>query len=164
MLRPDGHQLESASIGTRESSSEGLSTTARMVDLSLGLVLKEEDEIIVHRAFGNMLDHDQSLNQSLSYIRDTPLLVNFELKKSYSDRDPRVQLAIWKAAWLKKMQYHQWDMSMPMPGVTVDGSEWSCYLFFVRDSMLVSNPLFTCGQPSLFLEPMHTGLTLVFRS
>ena len=138
MQRPEGQVLEIETTESRESTSDTPSTTSRMIDLSIGLDLKLEDEETVDLAFNKMLDHDQSLNQSLSYIKDTPLLVDFELKKTYSDRDPKVQLAIWKAGGFKKMLYHNWDLSMPMPGVTVDGSEWHCYLFFVRDFKLVS--------------------------
>ena len=109
-----------------------------MVDLSIGLDLEEDDEDIVDAAFNKMPDNDQSLNQSLSYVKDTPLLVDIELKRTYADRDPRVQLAVWKAGGFEKMRYHNWDTSMPMPGITVNGSDWDCYLFFVRDSELVS--------------------------
>lgn len=80
--------------------------------------------------------------------------MDFELKKTYSDRDPKVQLAIWKAGGLKKMRYHNWDMSMPMPGVTVDGSEWRCYLFFARDSDLVSARSIY-QRTAFLLKPVH---------
>ena len=138
LTRPDGHYLEIETTNTREGTNDTPTTTSRMVDLSIGLDLDEDDEEIVDIAFNKMPDNDQSLNQSLSYIKDTPLLVDIELKKSWGDRDPRVQLAVWKAGGFEKMQYHGWDTSMPMPGITVNGSEWDCFLFFVRDSDLVS--------------------------
>ena len=109
-----------------------------MVDLSIGLDLNRDDERTVDSAFNKMLDNDQSLNQSLSYIKDTPLMVDIELEKTYGNRDPRVQLAVWKAGAFKKMRYHGWDASLPMPGITVSESEWDCFLFFVQDSGLVS--------------------------
>ena len=140
MERPDGQFLDEETTHTREGSSESPSTTSRMVDISIGLDLNENDEDIVVSAFSKLPDHAQSLNQSLSYIKGNPLLLDFELKKVYADRDPRVQLAIWKVGGLKKMQYHGWDTSMPMPGITVYGDEWTCYLFFVRGSGLVGSP------------------------
>ena len=137
LTRPDGHYLEIETTNIREGASDTPTTTSRMVDLSIGLDLDEDDEEIVDIAFNKMPDNDQSLNQSLSYIKDTPLLVDLELKKSWGDRDPRVQLAVWKAGAFEKMQYHGWDTSMPMPGITVNGSEWDCFLSYVRDSDLV---------------------------
>ena len=134
-------------MNTSESTTDSPTTTSRMVDLSIGLDLDEDDEEIVDTAFNKMPDNDQSLNQSLSYIKDTPLLVDIELKKSWGDCDPRVQLAVWKAGGFEKMRYHNWDTSMPMPGITVNGSEWDCFLFFVRDSDLVS------ALPAPFLLP-----------
>ena len=128
-------------MNSREGTGDNPITTSRMVDLSIGLDLDEDDERTVDFAFNKMPDNDQSLNQSLSYIKDTPLFVDIELKKTYSNRDPRVQLAIWKAGAFEKMQYHGWDTSLPMPGITVSGSEWDCFLFFVRDSGLVGIPL-----------------------
>ena len=138
MERPGGEVLEIETIRTHDNSTESPSTTSRMVDLSIRLGLKREDERTVARAFSKMPDHDQSLNQSLSYIKDTPLVVDIELKKIYADRDPRVQLAVWKAGGFEKIRYHNWNTSMPMPGITVNGSDWECYLFFVRDLELVS--------------------------
>lgn len=137
MERPDGYLLEIETIRSRDSTTEVPLTTSRMVDLSIGLDLDKEDEKLVHRAFSKMPDNLQSLNQSLSYIKETPLLVDIELKRTNSDRDPRVQLAVWKAGGFKKLQYHRWDTSIPMPGITVNGSEWDCFLFFMRDSELV---------------------------
>ena len=158
MERPDGKKLEAETVETRETASESTTTTTRMVDLSIGLVLKRVDEVLVMDAFSNMVDHDQSLNQSLSYIRATPLIIDLELKKVYSNREPAVQLAIWKAGAFRKMLWHQWDMSMPMPGITVDGSEWQYYLFFAQDSRLVSKIPF-----SLYPTMRALNLITVFR-
>lgn len=81
---------------------------------------------------------EHSLNQSLSYIRDTPLWIDFELKTAYSDRNPEVQMGIWKAAVLSKMRLHNWDTYLPLPGVIVRGHEWVFYLGFERNGHLVS--------------------------
>lgn len=170
MERPGGEILEIETVRTHDSTTESPSTTSRMVDLSIGLGLKRDDERTVAHAFSKMPDHDQSLNQSLSYIKDTPLLVDIELKKTYADRDPRVQLAVWKAGGFEKMRYHNWSTSMPMPGITVNGSEWDCYLFFVRDSELVSalpSPPFSLLRWPVTRSPAQArarGLTLDTRS
>lgn len=141
MERPDGNRFEADTVETHESASDSASTTTRMVDFSIGLILKREDEILVKEAFSNMPDHGQSLNQSLSWIRAFPLILDIELKRANSSRDPLVQLAIWKAGAYRKMLFHQWDLTMPMPGITVDGSIWELYLFFPLNTKLVSIPV-----------------------
>ena len=164
MVRPDGQVMEIETARTRDSTTESSLTTSRMVDLSIGLDLEKKDWKTVALAFSKMADNTQSLNQSLSYIKNTPLIMDFELKRSNSNQDPRVQLAVWKAGGFKKMQYHKWDTSIPMPGITISGSEWDCFLFFVRDSELVSAP-FSHEHSFLFRFDTHMPtLTLLFRS
>lgn len=134
------HTREGSSESTREGSSESPSTTSRTVDLSIGLDLNRNDERIAVSALNKLPANAHSLNQSLGYIKHIPLLVDIKLKPTNSERDARVHLAIWKAGGFKKMRYHGWDTSMPMPGITVDGDRWRCYLFFVRGSGLVGFP------------------------
>ena len=44
------------------------------------------------------------------------------------------------------MLSHGWDTPMPMPGITVEGSDWKLYLFFVRDTQLVGVHLLTLSK------------------
>lgn len=108
-----------------------------MVDISLGLDLTINERDTVMKAFSNTTDFQHSLNQSMGYIRDTPLWIDFEVKTPYSDRNAEVQLGIWKASMLSKMQVHGWDTSIPMPGIIVTGHEWVLYLGFERKGDLV---------------------------
>ncbi|KAI4118160.1 MAG: hypothetical protein LQ341_007633 [Variospora aurantia] len=112
-------------------------TTTRMVDFSLGLFLEEEICDVISKAFKNMGDYEQSLNQSMSYIRHTPLLLDLELKKTNQARDPQVQLAIWLAAAYMKRKHHEWDTSFPMPGLVVNGHDWKFYIAFERENGLI---------------------------
>lgn len=111
--------------------------TVRMVDCSLGLFLDEPVCDLISKAFRNIRDNEQSLNQSMSYIRHTPLLLDLELKKTNQARDPQVQLAIWLAAAYWKRKHHGWHTSIPMPGLVVNGHDWDFYIAFERDDGLV---------------------------
>ena len=139
MVRPNGVPLpdEARSTGSKTATDDGDVTTTRMVDLALGLNLDDRESEIVAETFRSMMDNEHSLNQSLAYIRDTPLFLDLELKKAVSNRDPDVQLAIWQAALYAKRLYHGWDTSMPMPGIVVSGYDWQCYVMFERDGGLV---------------------------
>ena len=79
---------------THKSTSKLPMATTRIVDLSIRLQLEENNDRLVYKAFKNLDHHSQSLNQSLSYISDTPLLVDLKVRKSNSNRSPRVELAI----------------------------------------------------------------------
>ncbi|KAI4182004.1 MAG: hypothetical protein LQ346_006664 [Caloplaca aetnensis] len=111
--------------------------TVRMVDCSLGLFLDEPVCDLISKAFRNIRDNEQSLNQSMSYIRHTPLLLDLELKKTNQARDPQVQLAIWLAAAYWKRKHHGWHTSIPMPGLVVNGHDWDFYIAFERDDGLI---------------------------
>lgn len=101
-----------------------------MVDWSLGLKMDSDDENILLLAWQGLLDHEFSLNQCISCISNYLFLVDFEIKKNVSDRDPLVQLAIWEAGCLLEKRHHGWDTSMPMPGITTSSYLWECFLFF----------------------------------
>lgn len=139
MQRPEGLPLEDSlgSISAQTTSAEGRERTTRMVDLALGLPLNEEDHKTIRQAWNSMHDNEQSLNQSLSYVRAIPLFLDIEMKKVNSARDPEVQLAIWAAALHRKREHHKWDTSMVMPGIVVNGDNWVYYLTFLRDDGLV---------------------------
>jgi len=108
-----------------------------MIDWSLGLELAYDDNDLIELAFSNCDDYQQSLNQSMSYIHHFPLITDFEIKKSNSNRDPQVQLAIWATASLLKKRKHKWDRSMPMPAIAVYGHDWKYCIFFELDGDVV---------------------------
>lgn len=136
---PFGSAPPAPSVSTTASlSQDGDLTVARMVDKSIGLRLDKEDKKIIDHAFHHMADKDHSVNQTLTYIQAIPLVFDIELKKTLSDRDPEVQLAIWKAAYYSKLLYHGWDTSLPMPCIVVNGHNWDYYIAYVQDETLVS--------------------------
>ena len=109
-----------------------------MIDWCLGLKLDSADQRTISAAFATMDKFEQSLNQSLGYIRMEPLFLDIEIKKVLSDIDPEVQIAIWASASFLKRRHHHWDTSMPMPAVVVNGHNWDYYIFFPCDNELVS--------------------------
>ncbi|KAL8910878.1 MAG: hypothetical protein Q9171_003877 [Xanthocarpia ochracea] len=120
-----------------DSQAEEDPTVSKMVDWCIGLQLGWEDETIINRAFSTILPNMRSLNQSLSFIDMVPLFVDIEIKKTNPGRDPEVQLAIWKCAALKKMREMAWDTSMPMPGIVIEGHNWSYYIFVEINADLI---------------------------
>lgn len=132
---PGGRPLTYEPDTSTDKSSDR--TISKMVDWSLGLEIGLEDNKKISSAFSFCDDYEHSLNQSISFIKRVPLFADVELKKTFQTRDPAVQLAIWKSAWLLKAQHHGWDTSLPMPGISVTGHEWSLYLFMAADDGLV---------------------------
>ena len=142
-MLPNGSPL-TASLTEGESSCNARTTTedgetvGKMVDYGLTVPLSIEEEDIISAGFATLRHSEQSLNQSLSYISDCPLFLSIELKKTQSNRDPQVQLAIWALAGLRKIQHHGWDTSMPMPAISIHGHQWYYYIFFETNGNLVS--------------------------
>ena len=92
---------------------------------------------VVQQAYSKAEPHAASLNQSLSYIKTHPLILDIELKKTSQPRDPRVQLAIWASSALLKKRIMGWDTSMPMPALAINAHIWEYYIFFEMDDDLV---------------------------
>ncbi|KAL8726540.1 MAG: hypothetical protein Q9166_006647 [cf. Caloplaca sp. 2 TL-2023] len=164
-VMPNGKPLlatDSASIKSRSSKAEKSEaddsqaeqdpTVSKIVDWCLGLELDWEDETIINRAFSTVRPNMRSLNQSLSFIDQVPIFLDIEIKKTNPGRDPEVQLAIWACAALKKKREMTWDTSMPMPGIVIEGHNWSYYVFVEIKKDLV------CLKPHLlhYIRPVLT--------
>ena len=117
---------------------EPAESMAKMVDLSLGLLLtKEEINSVTHQWGRDCLQNEDSLNQSIKFIKTCPLLADIEIKKTNQNRDAGVQMSIWNASAMRKRQYHGWDLSMPMPAIEVNGHIWTLYLYYAWGEDLV---------------------------
>ena len=101
------------------------------------MTVERNDMKIIYQAFARAEDNAASLNQSLSYIKNHPLILDIGVKKPLQTRDPRVQLAIWASSALLKKRLHGWDTSMPMPAIAIDGHVWDYYIFFEQNNKLV---------------------------
>ena len=108
-----------------------------MVDWCLGMNVDKDDMKVIQQAYSKAEPHAASLNQSLSYIKTHPLILDIELKKTAQPRDPRVQLAIWASSALLKKRIMGWDTSMPMPALAINAHVWEYYIFFEMDDDLV---------------------------
>ncbi|KAI4261941.1 MAG: hypothetical protein L6R42_002872 [Xanthoria sp. 1 TBL-2021] len=98
---------------------------SKMIDWSLGLDLNSSDEEKIDAAFATLNVHERSLNQSLSYIKRSPLIVDLAVKKQQPGNSPEVHIAIWASAALQKKRWHGWDTSLPIPAITVEGHWWN---------------------------------------
>ena len=140
-LEGDGETASGTSV-TQEPRS-----MTRMVDWCLGLELGYEDRQLVMKAFGLVELNETSLNQTVSFIKECPLFLDIEIKKTQTNRNPEVQLAIWAAGALLKKQHHGWDTSLPMPAIAVNGHSWDYYLFFGWDDQLVCSCSLDVSSP-----------------
>ncbi|KAL9123599.1 MAG: hypothetical protein Q9217_006984 [Psora testacea] len=139
-------------VASSTITSQSPQEVARMIDWTLALKLTTEELFVITEAFKKLKMNEGSLNQTLSFTSLCPLFLDFELKKSYTNHDPKIQLAVWKAAELRKKSLHRWDTSMPMPGITVNGHNWEYFLFYP-----ISN---SKGELVLIMMgPEHFGLT-----
>jgi len=139
-LRPDGTSridLDAQTISTQSAKTDAPENIGRMVDWCLGLEISDDDLDEVNMAWTHCADYEHSLNQSGSYIHQSPLFLDIEIKKRNANRDPQVQLAVWEAASYLKKQHHEWDTSLPMPAISIDGHYWVYYLFFALDGEIV---------------------------
>ena len=130
----DAETETAAGDGKIETPSDNV---GRMVDWCLGLKINRNDEQVIDKAFSKSRDYESSLNQTFSYIRDHPLILDIEIEIPLQPRDPRVQLAVWASSALIKKRYMGWDTSLPMPAVAVNGHSWDYYIFFERGKALV---------------------------
>ncbi|KAL8707100.1 MAG: hypothetical protein Q9220_007813 [cf. Caloplaca sp. 1 TL-2023] len=154
MVRPGQQRL--ASEGSHGNEKEITADTdwkelmaTRMIDYCLGLFLDQENRQGVSDRLKTAKDFERSLNQSMSYIRHTPLFLDFELKKTNQPRDPQVQLALWQAAGYLKRKHHGWDTAIPMPGIVVNGHQWYYYIAFERNDGLVGSGRYIYKMPKL---------------
>ena len=109
----------------------------RLVDLCLAMNVNDPDMEVIEQAFSQTAHYATSLNQSFSWIRNNPLILDIEIKKTLQPRDPRVQLAIWASAALLKKRLMRWDTSLPMPAIAINGHVWEYFIFFERGKKLV---------------------------
>ncbi|KAL8735803.1 MAG: hypothetical protein Q9166_000667 [cf. Caloplaca sp. 2 TL-2023] len=127
---------QSSQVGSTVSDSLGR-PISRMVDWSVAIDLDEKDADTIHDGNIALPEGLRSLNQSKSSIKFYPIFLDIELKRTFSDRDPKVQLAIWACGALLKKRWHGWSTKLPMPGITVTGPNWDYFLFFEIEGDLI---------------------------
>ncbi|KAG8532420.1 uncharacterized protein KY384_002905 [Bacidia gigantensis] len=128
---------------TTTASEDGRPLT-RMIDWGVALLPTHDESTLISEKY-SQYDHIwlHSLNQTYSFARNLPFCLDIELKKAAQNKDPRVQLAIWAQAGYKKRKMHEWDTTFPMPGIAVDGHDWTLFLFFsvVEDQLVMLGPI-----------------------
>ncbi|KAL9595272.1 MAG: hypothetical protein Q9219_006548 [cf. Caloplaca sp. 3 TL-2023] len=142
-----GESAETAETAETAATAEP-DTFAKIVDWALALDLSFRDIQTIDKAFAKIKPNEGSLNQSLSPINKSPLFAHIEIKITPPVSDPEVQIAVWASAEFKKKQHHGWDLSLPIPAITISGHEWSYYLFVLLDHGLVMLGPFDMGDTS----------------
>lgn len=153
-------------IVSSTSAAQESRSLARMVDWCLGLRLGYDDGQLVTSAFRKIRLNETSLNQTVAFIKQCPLFLDIEIKKTQTNRNPEVQLAIWASGALRKKQHHGWDTNLPMPAIAVNGHSWDYYLFFGWDDHLVRllsdrclDPWLTDVALQIMMGPSRLGST-----
>ena len=121
----------------RKTEPETPATMAKMVDLCLGLVLPQADLDRLNSQWSSGTRNEDSLNQSLKFVKSYPLMLDIEMKRKYQNRDPLVQLSIWNSGGMLKRRWHGWDSSMPHPAIEVNAHSWTLYLYYEWEGDLV---------------------------
>ncbi|KAL8992936.1 MAG: hypothetical protein Q9169_006728 [Polycauliona sp. 2 TL-2023] len=119
------------------------STISKMVDWCVGLMLTPQENALVSTAWRHLGGQwgERSLNQSLSFIRTTPLVIDVELKKNQQPSNPEKQLIIWASGAGAKRRHHKWDTSLPIPGITVKGHMWNYFISTrIKDDFVMIGP------------------------
>lgn len=137
--RPDNQPIISSDTRSEKSTEarEARDNLARMVDWCFCLQVDRQDLLDILSSANDTPDRLRSLNQTFSFLCDYPIIFEVEVKKTYQVRDPLVQLAVWASGGLLKKRAMDWDRSMPMPGITVEGHGWQMYLFFESGERLI---------------------------
>ena len=166
--RPSPNDAFPIDYDTQTVTSDSKSKTSpenvgRMVDWCLAMNVDANDMDVIKQAFAKTVDYATSLNQTFSYIRNHPLILDIEIKKVVQPRDPQVQLAIWASSALLKKRMMGWDTSLPMPAVAVNGHRWDFYIFFEMDQNLV-RPSEGCDRILLIFWAIDHGRTILFRN
>ncbi|KAI4277213.1 MAG: hypothetical protein L6R38_005475 [Xanthoria sp. 2 TBL-2021] len=121
----------------------------KMVDWSCVLDIDRKVKGTITNGFKYSRPNERSLNQSLSYIRLMPIFLDLEIKQTSSQRDPKVQIAVWASAGYMKRIHHGWDPSLPIPAITISGHQWQFYLFFYS----------TTNKELVMIGPYEMGTT-----
>ncbi|KAF4620124.1 hypothetical protein G7Y89_g14698 [Cudoniella acicularis] len=132
----------------RGSGSEGLPYEEKRVDYCIFLEPTKEEAQSIKSRLKKLPDGEVwSINQTAAfYLREKPLLSSIELKKSRSNHDPLLQLAIWNSALFQKLEdllniAGSSNSMLPVPSVTVSGHNWQVYYSYIEEDGRSRNTL-----------------------
>lgn len=126
----------------RGSGVEGLQYEGKRVDYGIFIEPTKDETRKIKDRLKQLPDGEVwSINQTEGfYIREKPLLSSIELKKTRSNHDPLLQIAIWNSALFQRLEglldwTYKGDEMLPVPSVTVSGHTWQvCYSYIEKDS------------------------------
>ncbi|KAG8526416.1 uncharacterized protein KY384_000009 [Bacidia gigantensis] len=103
-LNEDGAASETPS----EREDRALS---KMIDWCLTLSLQPAESAELESLFSTLSHYECSVNQTTSYLQECPIFTDVEMKKANMP-DPRIQLAVWASAGLKKRRCHGYQIML----------------------------------------------------
>lgn len=110
----------------------------KKIDYVLTLVLTDAQKKQLKNAFTKLAPEHQSLTQCLdTALAYSPIFAYIEVKIINQARDPTVQLAIWIAAGFKKNLQAGYDMTMPVPAISITGDYWDLYVAYWNDGEII---------------------------
>lgn len=125
----------------RGSGVEGLQYEGKRVDYSLFIEPTKDETRKIKDRLKQLPDGEVwSINQTEGYyVREKPLFSSVELKKTRSNHDPLLQIAIWNSALFQRLEglldlIRNGEEMMPVPSVAVSGHTWQvCYSYTEKD-------------------------------
>ena len=123
----------------------------KRIDKAIGLQLTLDELRCLNR--GSYADEKSvpSINQTSSFVNMTPMFINIEVQRPYSDIDPKIQLGAWIAAEYEKRNWEGYSLNQPVLAVTAVGDEWQVYLDYAE----IEGDRFGCK----FVGPWEMGNT-----
>lgn len=115
---------------SEKSDQENSILLTRYVDWMLALSPNNRELDLIDEAYQYQSHYGRSLNQTIGPVASCPIFLDIEIKKTHTVRDSRIQLAIWETAAIKKRKVHGWSTSFPIPAITVNGHDWTLYIFY----------------------------------
>ncbi|KAF8846964.1 hypothetical protein BDZ45DRAFT_682171 [Acephala macrosclerotiorum] len=131
--------IQPPSLIPRGSGVEGLPYEGKRVDYGLFISPTKEEVGQIKDRLKKLPDGEVwSINQTEAYyLREKPLFSSVELKKTRSNHDLLLQLAIWNSALFRRIEglvNGAGNSMLPIPSITVAGHTWQvCYSYIDDD-------------------------------
>ena len=115
-----------------EGTADTLATLNKKIDYGMGLFLSSKHLKYLQRAcFASR--SIPSISQTDTQANFTPMFLNVEVKRHFTDIDPKIQLAVWITAEFKKRALEGYDRSMPVLAAAITGDSWELWIVHERD-------------------------------
>jgi hypothetical protein len=126
----------------------------KRIDCAIGLRLPTVERKVLERGRYQAFSQP-SINQTSTFVNMVPMFLNIEVKRSHSNHDPLIQLAIWVAAEFVKRTIENYSLDMPVLAIAVVEDRWDLYMVYA-DVKSVGQNRYGCN----FVGPFEMGSTM----